>query len=177
MALERAPINRYPGGFLGFMDVKSMGKPPGTIMEEVRPTIDMTMWYLAERLKFTGTLAITPAAPDVYWDAPNVPANKAWLVESAWVESVTAMGAGSAIVCSVAIGKTNLVGGSGSADAMFIGERTAISWTTGDQGVLASAYFQRPFLMLPGWRFGVAVTRMTTPPQLSLRASYVQIDY
>lgn len=40
------PVNRIPQGFLEFFGLKSLGKNPDIMLDEVRPNVDLTEWYL-----------------------------------------------------------------------------------------------------------------------------------
>ena len=39
--INDAPINRYPQGLLGLLDIKSMGKVPNNLFDSVRAIIDL----------------------------------------------------------------------------------------------------------------------------------------
>lgn len=57
MAIEDAPINRYPAGFLGFADIKAMGRNPRTLGNNVVSVLEMESFYSGERVRLTTTTA------------------------------------------------------------------------------------------------------------------------
>lgn len=58
------PIQVIAPGLLGYLQLKSNGRNPDTLMEEVRPTIDVKEWLLtAQREYISGSAAL--AAPGV----------------------------------------------------------------------------------------------------------------
>lgn len=82
------PINRIPQGFLDFFGLKSLGRNPEVLLDEVRPSLDMTEWYLrtnAEQMRgFTTHTAPFIAFGDPF-DGPifTVPPGEWWFVHAA----------------------------------------------------------------------------------------------
>lgn len=84
------PINRQPFGFLDFFGLKSLGKNPEVMNDQVQPTLDMREWYLrtnAEQLRGLVQLVApyTGPASDPFAGDPSltVPAGEWWYVHAA----------------------------------------------------------------------------------------------
>lgn len=85
------PINRIPKGLLDFLGLKALGRNPEVFMDDVRPTFELSPWYLgthAEGLAFSEQL--TNVLPVLsfsfragFGTAARVPANEWWYLHAA----------------------------------------------------------------------------------------------
>lgn len=175
-AVPPPPINRFPLGLLGFVDIKAMGENPRYLDGRVQSTMDLTKWYMAEaRDRYLSTV-MNPAAPAVNWAAPNIPSPQMWLLESVWVDVTAVIGAGITWKGGVCIGRVNQNGATGTEDVMTV-LATGLTAATGDASIVAHHYFAQPFLMLPTWRFGLITQSVAGgAPSFRIGASFLRID-
>lgn len=94
------PINRQPFGFLDFFGLKSLGKNPEVMNDQVQPIVDMREWYLrtnAEQLRFLQQIVaggVAPSSdPHIATGALVVPAGEWWYVHSATLVLFSQVGA------------------------------------------------------------------------------------
>lgn len=83
------PVNRIPHGYLDFFGLKSLGKNPNVLLDDVRPTVDLREWYLrtnAQAVRFNQQLvagsAYPASDPHIATGAQVVPAGEWWYVHS-----------------------------------------------------------------------------------------------
>ena len=75
-------INRIPDGLQSLLGVKALGRNPQEIEGAVRPTIDLTSFYLANKtleLAFGQDIIATPAADNEYATV-EVPSGEVWFL-------------------------------------------------------------------------------------------------
>lgn len=173
-----APINRLPSGFLGMVDVKSMGKNPRSLHELVQPTLDMTRWYsMSQRVRRAFT-TVAPAGPGTTYFAaggPNsnrVPENKCWLVESYFVAVVGLIPAAvTAYSVSCIVGDQNL-------SVLYSGP-PGQSYVTGEGGIIATLGLPNPpYIALPLWSFGANIQRCSGggAPIITGEITFLEVD-
>jgi hypothetical protein len=163
----RAPINRLPAGFLGFVDVKAMGENPRTFLSEVQPGMDMRPFYTAGGRIFITSTAVAVAGVGTT-PLLTVPQNKAWAAESMTVSTVGILGAGVSFTMCCAILDAN-------GNRLWIGEKDVE--TTGGLG-LARMNFPDVYIALPGYQFAVICTRIAAGPVSVIGSlTYVEGDY
>lgn len=75
-------INRLPLGLLDYLGSKTQGDNPSEFLQEVRPTLNLTPFLLAERLehKFNRREESVTANSDFF----TVPSGQAWLLQGAF---------------------------------------------------------------------------------------------
>lgn len=61
MPTSYGPIQTFASGLLGFLQLKNRGKNPTTLLDEVRPVMDLTPWYMLGDIRTT-TGALTAIA-------------------------------------------------------------------------------------------------------------------
>jgi len=84
------PINRFPEGFLNFLNLKVGGSVVNETADDLRLTLDMTPFYrLGTREEVSNVQALTSAPGDTV--AITVPSNEYWIVRHI---GVTVTGAG-----------------------------------------------------------------------------------
>lgn len=101
--MNAAVINRLPAGFLGLLDLKTMGKNPNRIGDAVLPTVDMFEHYIQSALQWHTPSSLTASLLGVvpftslYFTAPAsslpvnaageiaVPDDEIWYCNSAFV--------------------------------------------------------------------------------------------
>lgn len=64
--IEKAPINRLPEGLLGFLDIKSMGKNPSTLLDQVQAIISLEPFYALASISSSFSRAAGPAVTNVF---------------------------------------------------------------------------------------------------------------
>lgn len=84
------PINRIPQGLLSFFGLKSLGKNPEVLLDELRGVIDLKEWYLrtnAEQIRFTQQIVaggLHPVSdPHIATGELVVPAGEWWYIHAA----------------------------------------------------------------------------------------------
>lgn len=75
-------FNRYPRGWLGFLDAKTSGQGPSTFTEEVRPTLDVYQFlYSQMRECVTGVSGAVAGLGPQGPAALIVPQDELWFIE------------------------------------------------------------------------------------------------
>lgn len=92
---DRFTIQRFPTGVPDLLGMKGTGDTPNMLASELRGSIDLSQYYLADRMlrgKFT-TAALIAAGTTVP-GAGIVPDGELWLVDSVWASTVGNLNAG-----------------------------------------------------------------------------------
>lgn len=85
-----APINRYPGGLLGFLDIKQMGENPRFVGGQVMPYIDMTPYYLGgKRVQLSSTIPSITNVGSFSSTTPVVQGQDAFILTNVMVTGAT----------------------------------------------------------------------------------------
>jgi len=166
-------INRLPGGFLGFVDVKAMGDNPGYLAPLVGPGLDMAPFYLStgRRTEFVG-VNVPALSSGLILSTLTVPQNKAWLIENI-IASGSLLGAGQIFTGAICIATAQTPG---ITSVVYAGE--SVTHTVNDF-VTLSLNFQGGFYVAPsGYRIGLLVTQATggaVAPNLVV--ALTEVDY
>lgn len=86
-------INRVPDGLLSLFQIKSLGRPPRSLSDEVKPVVDLSSFYYTNLgIQITTASATALDANDKGSDvaAISIPDNQIWLV----------LGVGSSVTCT-----------------------------------------------------------------------------
>ena len=76
-------INRIPDGLQSLLGVKALGRNPQAIEDLVRPVIDLTGFYLANKtLEVASAQEIAAAAADTEFATVEVPSGEVWFLVS-----------------------------------------------------------------------------------------------
>lgn len=162
MAIEDSPINRYPAGLLGLIDVKAMGKAPRNMAPSVNGVVDFDPFYRAENriVKFFGQVGVVTVGlyvPGGLFSANNaVPDGQVWLVESILARTITAVPNGGLLRVAPAIVRANV----GANELFWAGTPEQIgpaSATRAVNGVISSYTFAKPLVMMPGMKLALSV--------------------
>ena len=86
------PINRIPGGLLGFLGIKNGGRNPDALSNVLVPQLDLTEVYL--RTNYVLARIDTTVAAVGFTGAGTVPAGQAWYVSNVFANTPAALGAG-----------------------------------------------------------------------------------
>lgn len=81
------PVQGYPVGFLSLLGLKNLGKLPDVLLDEVRPSFDVTGWYLRGiRVPITqDVLDIGTGVVQTIFITTRVPEGEVWFVHSSLV--------------------------------------------------------------------------------------------
>lgn len=153
--ISESPINRYPQGLLGLLDIKSMGKAPNQLLDSVRATIDLDPYYRAQ----SRTVKLATIVVDGLGIKSQVllspPAGRVWLVES--MRCI----AGGLLATQTLRGAPIILMPSGfptlANEVIWAGEN-GITLNTSTSGIFTSWTFEKAFVMLPGYYAGVYIS-------------------
>lgn len=165
------PINRLPAGFLGFVDVKQMGKNPSHIADTVAPVVDMTSFYVAgsRSTKQGPSVALGAGGPTRWVSDVFVPTGKCWMISEIEMVAAGVLGAGGTFQ-----GYLMVLDPTGQ--SQWVSDPTP-QYVTGDR-VNHAAYLERPFIALPGYVLAVDIVRNAGGAVTALlRCSVVEFDY
>ena len=162
------PINRTPGGLLGFLGIKNGGRNPDTLATTLAPVWDLSKTYLRTNLILARINVATVAVG--FTSAGTVPPGEAWYLSNAWVNSQAAMGAGQAIACFGAAAQVDGV----SFNLAALTNRAASTGT----GTVAAAGSARDYQLLPpGTQLGIYCDALTAGPvTMVLQLWYSRFD-
>jgi len=176
MAIDDAPINRYPGGFLGFADIKAMGKNPRTLGTNVVPVLEMESFYSGERVRLTTTTANIVGPFIVVTAATPFAANKGFRLES-----MEAFGATASLAAGEEMRFQMFAQPPGALLRMEIGPSSPTfvgAAALGDAPRFGHT-LDRPIVLPPDTLFGLLVTRCITagPFLTTLNLTGIVIDW
>lgn len=163
MAINDAPINRQPQGLLGFVDIKSMGKNPARLGDQVAPVLELRPYYAAAaRRRRAGTTAVI-ASPSIYdvaagADVP-LPQDKptGFYVENVWIQS-----SGGAPLASGEVQFTpyaRIPGGASASQRILLALGPPSPLFSTGHTPFYTAALPTPVLLPPGSTWGLLMTR------------------
>jgi len=173
-------INRIPGGLLGLLGLKSLGRNPDTLLSDVRPTVDLMRLYMTGQPQMvtsivgvTGNGFLTPIVTH------TVPNGKCWFVIGHAVEGLSNPGtvAQFAAAAGYPLGAAGVVTPQWAASTMRVypvnAGRNEIST------LIEAALPSNPFVAAPGCQFGayVAVTTLVGGEQLLMNTAFFEFDF
>lgn len=154
VAINDSPINRFAAGLLGLLDIKAMGKTPARLADQVVPMIDLDPYYRAEnRIVVSYTEAAVIAWGEFQGGASvTVPQNSIWLLENIRLRFGGAPAGSQIAAIPLIFNSGGVVAWAGERTALLSNTATLVqrSWQVGYT-------FDKPFVMLPSWRLGLAV--------------------
>jgi hypothetical protein len=167
MAIERPPINQLPRGLLGFLGIKTGGRYPSQLLEQVQPTLDLLYWYGHANAQYVsfGQIALGPGATDadavfVPWVSATpsipvvVPGNETWLITEATLRMTFNAVAGG-VVHGAVLASTFQTSLNVRTWPMTFSRPEALS-SNANYGVGSYATLNRPILLNPGEAVGFA---------------------
>ena len=81
-------INRVPFGLLDFLATKTQGDNPSQLLQEVRPTLDLTKFFIAERMENFSEVQVSAAAAGGF--TFTVPVGEIWFPVTASMTMIVA---------------------------------------------------------------------------------------
>lgn len=170
------PIQLIPPGLLGLFQLKTMGRNPSELGEQVIPTLEMFKWYLMtnQREQLVQSAAgITTVGYDIILNsdtlsAMRVPPNQWWYVHSFDMLS-DLIPAGQSLIFRLAWQNQ----GSSSSAVHYPGE-IPVSVTGGGAGVIAFSH-AADFWLPPGSTLGVSLTFASNPRTLTGSVQYTAL--
>lgn len=155
-------VNRLPVGLLSLLGIKSTGLNPSTLLDEVRPTVDLSQYYLSDTWENTFGLTAAANAPGL-WAATAIapPRGQLWVYDDLVVSVTSNLLAGTTyrvrpIVFDVA------------SSIVMASATTSVTFTAGEQ---CSIGFGRPVIIRPGETAGAFVEAVTLGTAVALRLS------
>ncbi len=165
-----APINRYPGGLLGFLDIKAMGENPRTLSTVVQPLVDLTPYYLgSKRVTLTSLTANVTGLGLFASTTPVVQGSDAFLMTNIQVTGAT-LAAGENIrfyACVLASPISTPFYTGPMSQAFVTGDSVSEGWS-----------LPTPVILPPGSILAIQATRIGTAlPGLIVNIGGIQIQY
>lgn len=153
--IGQPPINRQPGGLLGFLGIKNGGRNPDQLSNVLAPTWDSAEVYLRTNYILSRINVAVNAVGFV--QAGTVPPGESWYVHNAFGNSQAALGAGVVLGGTVAAALIDGV-------AFSVAGLVAPVRATAGQ-VWASCEQTRPYQLLPpGTALGFYCTEIAGGP-------------
>lgn len=154
--ISEAPINRYPQGLLGLLDVKSMGKVPNSLQDRVQAVVSLDHYYRAQNRTTKISTIVVDGLGIKANTAFTPPAGKIWLVES-----MRAVSGGLAATQVLRLAPAIFMPSAAPttlSEVIWAGEN-GITLITSTSGICGSWTFDPVFVMLPGYYGGVYVSQ------------------
>lgn len=164
-----SPIQKIPGGLLGFFGAKTQGRNPDFFADEVVGTLDTWPFYRWTDRRQASTIKAAAAGSvlGAVGDSITVPDGQVWFIENVSVHSVV-LGAGQSTRLRPAL--FNLAAGQGA----FMAAPTSSSATVGEQVLAGWQPLGGGILVGPSFTVGALVEQIAAGPfNLDLRVAYV----
>lgn len=157
-----------PPGLLGFFQLKSGGKNPSALGEDLSPVLECFRWYMQARLEnslqFIGFSAIAVNVVGAFNFSPNnilVPENEIWWVENFTVQSAALAAGEELMMVPMMLGPPQL----GSISNYALGT-TAFVANAGDRYSIPAT--PPGFFAPPGSSLGFFVNRIVTAGNITI---------
>lgn len=162
------PINRQPGGLLGFLGIKNGGRNPDQLSNVLAPTWDAAEVYL--RTNYILARVTINVAAIGFTAASFVPPSESWYVHNAMGNSQNALGAGVVLGGFVAAALVDGVAYSVAGLVPPVRATAGQVWASCDQ--------TRPYQLLPpGAALGFYCTELAAGPvSVQLQLWYSRFD-
>ena len=143
-----------------FLGIRSSGRNPDELRDDVFPVIDLTPYYLPGRLGVVTSATTTSGAAGAIATV-TVPDGRIWNVLGFGVQFTATSLAGSIYNCMLRMRDVD------AGTAMFVDRFDQLTTTaTNEQWGFAHS-FPQPFVAPPGWRFEARVTIANAPETIT----------
>jgi hypothetical protein len=90
------PVSVFPPGLLSFFEIKNMGRNPSTLLDAIRPSMDLRKWYMQAKTEYAESSVsagqVTGFTGFLQLQGAPVPDNEWWWLEryTVWAGGVAA---------------------------------------------------------------------------------------